>query len=190
MKCKQAHPCGPNAPSPWVVRFAPLIRAEGAVLDVAAGAGRHSRLFLELGHPVTAIDRDTSMLAPASGFEIIKADLEGLDPWPLPGRHFAAIVVTNYLFRLLWPHLLDSLDETGILIYETFSEGHERLSATRPRNPDHLLRSGELLEVVRGKLSVIAFEQGIVQRDKGPAVVQRLCAARGPGPHVVNPPGD
>jgi hypothetical protein len=35
-----------------------------------------------------------------------------------------------------------------------------------------------LLEVVRGNLSVVAFEQGEVATPR-PAVVQRLCAVRG-----------
>jgi hypothetical protein len=35
-------------PSPWVVRFASLVSLRGDVLDVACGAGRHTRLFLAL----------------------------------------------------------------------------------------------------------------------------------------------
>ena len=52
-------------PSPWVVRFADSVRRGAAVLDIACGGGRHCRLFLDLGHPVTALDRDLSRLAPA-----------------------------------------------------------------------------------------------------------------------------
>lgn len=185
MKCKHARPCGPDAPSVWVERFAGLVRPKGAVLDLAAGAGRHSRLFLELGHPVTAIDRDISLLVPSTGLEIIACDLECGQPWPLEGRRFAGVVVTNYLYRPLWPHLLEALNEEGVLIYETFSQGHENYTYAKPRNPDHLLKDGELLESVRGRLSVIAFEQGIAMRDKGPAVVQRICAARTYGPHAL-----
>ncbi len=49
-------------PSAWVARFAPLVPEGGAVLDLACGGGRHSRLFLDGGHPVTALDRDLSAL--------------------------------------------------------------------------------------------------------------------------------
>ncbi|SVB94899.1 uncharacterized protein METZ01_LOCUS247753, partial [marine metagenome] len=39
-------------PSSWVKRFASKISLAGSVLDVACGAGRHTRLFLEQGHSV------------------------------------------------------------------------------------------------------------------------------------------
>ena len=33
-------------PSEWIIRFAPLVREGGPVLDLAAGGGRHGRYFL------------------------------------------------------------------------------------------------------------------------------------------------
>ena len=47
-----------ETPSFWVRGFAPLIRAGGRVLDLAAGAGRHTRPLLDMGLNVTAVDRD------------------------------------------------------------------------------------------------------------------------------------
>jgi len=47
-----------SAPSAWVARFAGLVRPGGPVLDLACGSGRHTRLFLDLGHPGAALDRD------------------------------------------------------------------------------------------------------------------------------------
>jgi len=164
-------------PSPWVRRFAPLIRDGGTVLDLACGGGRHARYFLALGYPVAMVDRDAGPvgdLAGQPGAEVIEADLEGAAPWPLAGRTFAAVVVVNYLHRPLLPHLIGSLEDGGVLIYETFARGNERFS--RPRNPDHLLKSGELLEAIRGKLQVIAYEHGIDERTPLPGVKQRLCA--------------
>jgi hypothetical protein len=64
-----------------------------------------------------------------------------------------------------------------VLVYETFMQGNERYG--RPSNPDFLLRPGELADAWRGRLEVVAFEQGRVERPK-PAVVQRVCALRGP----------
>ena len=61
----------------------------------------------------------------------------------------------------------------GVLLYETFAAGNEAFG--RPTNPEFLLRPGELLQIVRGRLSVIAFEQGRVDGDR-PAVVQRMAA--------------
>ncbi|MFT5485912.1 MAG: SAM-dependent methyltransferase [Paracoccaceae bacterium] len=177
----------PPPPSPWVERCAALIPAGGTVLDIACGTGRHADLFTVAGYRVTAIDRDTSRLIPRAGIEIVEADLEGDNPWPLRGRTFDGIIVTNYLHRPLFPILIDSLNPGGALIYETFAIGNEHLG--RPHNPDFLLLDGELLNAVTGKLSVVAYEAGRTD-DPAPAIVQRLAAIR-PGPELpaIPPPG-
>lgn len=170
-------------PSPWVARFLPLIPAGGSVLDLAAGSGRHTRLLLEKGLQVVAVDRDLSRLADLSGngdLETIERDLEsgpqrGRPPFD---RSYAGIVVANYLHRPLLPLLVESLAPGGLLIYETFAQGNERFG--KPRNPDHLLRPGELLEVVRGALRVLAYEDLEVVEPK-PAMVQRIAARRDTG---------
>jgi hypothetical protein len=121
---------------------------------------------------VVAVDREPPAIP---GVESVTADLENGSPWPFGGRRFAAIVVTNYLHRPLFPALEAALEEGGFLLYETFMAGNERYG--RPSNPAFLLRPGELLEAFRN-LGVVAFEQGRVERPK-PAVVQRLFAVRG-----------
>ena len=167
---------GLSAPSAWVERFAGLVPAGEPVLDLACGGGRHARLFLERGHPVTALDRDLSGLAELAerpGLEVIEADLEGGGGIPLPGRRFAGVVVTNYLHRPLLPAIVAAVAPGGCLIYETFAQGNERFG--KPSNPDFLLAPGELLEAVRGQLRVLAYEDLIVKEPR-PAAVQRLCA--------------
>jgi SAM-dependent methyltransferase len=162
-----------------VVRFAGLVSGEGEVLDVACGAGRHTRLFLERGHLVVAVDRDLSGVADLAGhprLETVEADLEGEGPFPPAGRRFAAVVVTNYLHRPLLPALVDAVDVDGVLLYETFAAGNERFG--RPRNPDFLLRPGELLDAARGHLRVVAYEDLVVD-DPSPAAIQRICALGG-----------
>jgi SAM-dependent methyltransferase len=164
-----------ESPSAWVRRYAPLIRAGGRVLDVACGGGRHARYLAGLGHRVEAVDRDLEAvreLAGVTGVTARAANLEGR-PWPYAGQRFDAIVVTNYLHRPLFPHLLAALAAGGVLIYETFAAGNERYG--RPGNPDFLLRPGELLELARGRLRVMAYED-VYTDDPKPAMVQRLCA--------------
>lgn len=161
--------------SAWVQRFVPLIRPGGAVLDVACGSGRHARLLARLGFEVDAVDRAPELFsAPPPHVKVLGADLEG-GPWPYPGRRFDAIVVTNYLHRPLLPVLAAALDPGGLLLYETFARGNERFG--KPSNPAFLLEPGELLEAVRGKLRVLAYEDLVVQEPR-PAAVQRLCARR------------
>jgi SAM-dependent methyltransferase len=164
-------------PSEWVRRFACLIPPGGPVLDLACGAGRHTRFLAGLGHPVEAVDRDPDTLTALQGHAGVttrQADLEG-GPWPYYNRVFEGIVVTNYLFRPLLPSVLAALAEGGVLIYETFMEGNEQFG--KPSNPAYLLRSGELLEIVRRRLTVVAFEQGEVTSPR-PAMIQRICATR------------
>ncbi|MDQ4148953.1 MAG: SAM-dependent methyltransferase [Actinomycetota bacterium] len=162
-------------PSPWIVRFAPLL-PEGPVLDVAAGAGRHTRYFLDLGFDVLAVDRDLSGMQDLKGhprLEVLEADLEDGRPFPLKGRMFAAVVVTRYLYRPILPDLVSAVGRGGVLLYETFAAGNERFG--KPRNPDFLLKPGELLDAVRGRLRVLAYEDLVVDHP-APAAIQRIAA--------------
>lgn len=164
-----------HEPSDWVRRWAHLVPRGADVLDLASGSGRHARFFAQLGHPVLAVDRDAAALGDLSGVAGVvtrQADLES-EPWPFAERRFGAVVVTNYLFRPLFAHLTAAVGADGVLIYETFAAGNERFG--KPSNPDFLLQPGELLDRVRGRLRIIAFEDVYVERPK-PAMVQRLCA--------------
>ena len=161
--------------SPWVERWLPGIAAAGEVLDLACGSGRHSRLLAATGRRVCALDRDSGalgLLAGAPGITVMQADLEHA-PWPLASRKFDGVVVTNYLHRPLFPCIIDAIAPQGLLIYETFAAGNERFG--KPSNPEFLLRPGELLELVAGRLRVIAFEDMEVSLPR-PAMVQRICA--------------
>lgn len=166
----------PSEPSPWIARFASLIPAGGSVLDLACGAGRHARMLAGMGYSVEAVDRDAealALLADVPGVATRCADLEG-GPWPYYGFGFDGIVVSRYLYRPLLPQLFKCLNESGVLIYETFMVGQEQYG--KPGNPAHLLRVGELLDLVRNRFTVIAFEQGEIP---GPQVIQRICVSRG-----------
>ncbi|MBV8621474.1 MAG: class I SAM-dependent methyltransferase [Curvibacter sp.] len=173
---------GLQAPSPWVTRWAHLIPAGAAVLDVACGAGRHSRFLSQRGHPVAAVDRDAEAIAAVAPFcEAVCADIED-GPWPFAGRRFAAVLVTNYLWRPLVPTLLDSLLPAGVLIYETFAAGNETVG--KPSRPDFLLQPGELLTLCAG-LRIVAYEDGFL--DAPPRFVQRAVALRPPAEVAAGP---
>lgn len=147
----------------------------GAVLDLAAGSGRHTRYLRSRGFEVTALDREVGGLPQARpGLEVVTADLEDGSPWPLPGREFAGIVVTNYLHRPLFGQIFAALAPGGLLIYETFQAGNERYG--RPSNPDFLLQPGELLQRADAAgLTAISYFSGYLAAPK-PALVQRIAA--------------
>jgi SAM-dependent methyltransferase len=167
-----------SGPSSWVARFAGLVPEGGRVLDVACGGGRHARFFLDRGHPVTLVDRDTNGVKDMEanpGVEILECDLETDAPWPFPGRTFEGVVVTNYLWRPILPDLVTAVASGGALLYETFARGQERFG--HPHNPDFQLAPGELLDAVRGELRVAAYEDLIVE-EPDPKAVQRIAAVR------------
>jgi SAM-dependent methyltransferase len=156
-----------------VQRWSHLVPAGASVLDVACGSGRHVRWFAQRGCQVTGVDRDAEALTSLNDVaRTVTADIEN-GPWPLANQRFDAVVVTNYLWRALLPTLVASLNDNGVLIYETFSAG--QASVGKPSNPHFLLRTGELLTVATG-LRVVAFEEGFL--DMPARFVQRLVAVR------------
>ena len=170
----------PGEPSPWICRWAHLIAPGGSVLDVAAGTGRHTRWLAARGHAVTAVDRDGALLAPLAPLaETVVGDLE-TGPWPFPGRVFAAVVVTNYLWRPLLSTLVASLAPGGVLLYETFARGNETVG--RPARAEFLLAPGELLDAAAG-LRIVAYEDGFLSDPD--RFVQRLAAVREPAGTVA-----
>ncbi len=185
MQTPPAH--GSGAPSSWITRHAPLIAglAGGArVLDLACGAGRHARWLAAQGAQVTAVDRDRAALATLAGAGLpgitpLEVDLEPPEgtPWPLAGQHFDAVVITNYLWRPRLDEAVALLAPGGVLLHETFAQGHARFG--RPSRPDFLLHPGELLELARRHdLTVVAYEDGVLPDP--PRRVQRIAALRKP----------
>jgi SAM-dependent methyltransferase len=163
-------------PSDWIRRFAPLVAPGGRVLDVACGGGRHTRLFVERGCAVVAVDREPSLdplLQAHPRVDLRVTDLEQ-GHWPLAGERFDAVVVANYLHRPLFPHLLAALAPGGVLLYETFAVGNAAFG--KPGNPAFLLAPRELLDAFTA-LRVIAFEDGFEAAPR-PAMVQRIAATR------------
>lgn len=165
-------------PSPWLERFAEHIPANGRILDLACGRGRHARFLASRGYSVLAVDRDAVALADLQGVaDVVTAqlELEG-DIWPLAGRRFDGIVVTNYLWRPRLDDVFALLAPGGILIYDTFMLGNEAYG--KPSNPDFLLNPGELRQrVAAAGLREVAFEEGLVALPT-PALRQAICAVR------------
>jgi len=184
----------PSPPSPWLQRWAHLLRPGGAVLDLACGSGRHLRWLAAQGFAPTGIDRDAAALAASADLaaagraELITADLEN-GPWPCPGRQFDGVVVTNYLWRPLWPQMLDAVAPGGVLVYETFAAGNETVG--KPSRPDFLLQPGELLARCAG-WRIVTYEDGFL--DTPARFVQRVVAVRPgadaamPARHALRPP--
>ena len=97
------------------------------------------------------------------------------------------MVVTNYLWRPLFPAIVAAVEAGGVLLYETFAAGNETVG--RPARADFLLGRGELLGVA-ANLHVVAYEDGfLTDPDR---FVQRIAAVRqgadaGPPRHALAP---
>ncbi|SHI23007.1 class I SAM-dependent methyltransferase [Ferrimonas marina] len=143
---------GTGQPSPLLTLAAePLAQCPpGPVLDLACGAGRNGLALARAGLPVWFADRNRDALDKVqqqlngeglSGV-LWHRDLEQPHRPALAGKRFAAILVFNYLHRPLLAELTQALLPGGLLIYETFLRQQATLG--RPRNPDFLLKPGEL----------------------------------------------
>ena len=162
-------------PSDWVKRWQHLVPEGARVLDVACGSGRHMAWLAQTGCHCTGIDRSAEALAGASRYgDTVQADIES-GPWPLLHdglpQPFDVVLVTNYLWRPLFPVLLQSLAPGGLLLYETFTQGNETVG--KPSRPDFLLRTGELLQLCRS-LRTVAFEDGYLPKPE--RFVQHIAA--------------
>jgi SAM-dependent methyltransferase len=164
--------------SDWVQRHAQLVRKQGSVLDVACGAGRHAKFFAAMGMKVTGVDKNAAALAQLTQHDIetLRADIEN-GPWPFAGRSFDGVIVTNYLWRPLLPHIAACVNERGVIIYETFAQGNERYG--KPSNPNYLLAPDELMQHFGPKqgFEVSAYEDITLELPK-PARVQRIVAIK------------
>ncbi|TCS73958.1 methyltransferase family protein [Sulfuritortus calidifontis] len=146
------------------------------MLDLACGSGRHAVYLAGQGYQVDAVDLDLNLSQPVrdtAGVRWLQQDLEQ-GGWPFESAAYQGLVVVNYLHRPLFPHLIDALASGGVLIYETFALGQERFG--RPKNPAYLLLPGELLELARGRLRVLAYED--LTESEPARRLQRLCAIK------------
>ena len=177
-----------SEPSDWVRRWQHLISPGSRVLDVACGSGRHMAWLAQRACFCTGIDRSAQALTEAGRYgNTVLADIEN-GPWPLIQnglpQQFDVVLVTNYLWRELFPVLRQSLAPDGLLLYETFAQGNEAVG--KPSRPDFLLQTGELLRFCQS-LRIVAFEDGFLPHPE--RFVQRIVAFRQPhAPEDMRPP--
>ena len=157
---------GPGAlrgPSPWLIDNGDLLPRGGRVLDVACGRGRHALLMASAGFDVHAIDRNPDAIASLSSIaerlnlqvDAAVIDLEANPPPSLSS--YDVVLVFNYLHRALMPTLSECLAPGGRIFYETFTT--RQAERGHPKNPDFLLRDGELPELL-APLTIVRSREG------------------------------
>jgi SAM-dependent methyltransferase len=147
----------------------------GLSLDLACGKGRHSLYMALLGYNVIAVDINIENLNHFSGSLItkIKKNIEDVKNWPLIKEKFDVIVVTNFLNREIFPFIIKSIRKKGFLIYETFSEGQQKIG--KPSNPDYILKSNELISLC-SNMQLIVYEEIYKKSPSNSSYKQRIFA--------------
>jgi len=162
-------------PSPFFLRHLETLHraaGPGPILDVACGRGRHLVAAARAGIAGIGLDRSPEALAEL-GARIreeglpalpVRCDLEAEGTPPVAEGRFRGVLVFRYLFRPLCPWLPRLLAPGGVLIYETFTEEQAALPHG-PRNPEFLLRRGELRALFAG-LEVLEYREGCYEDDR------------------------
>jgi SAM-dependent methyltransferase len=143
----EAHPHG-LAPSSFLVDHFEML-PKGLVLDVPMGEGRNAIYLATRGFDVDGVDADPKKITRArTAARKLNAPIRAMvgnvedGTYIIPLETYDVIVVFNYLFRPLLREIRDGIVPGGVVVYQTFTVEQARLG--RPRNPDYLLKPGEL----------------------------------------------
>jgi tellurite methyltransferase len=153
-------------PASIVRELLPLL-PRGPALDLACGTGRHTLLLAERGQRVVGLDWSNVALdvletqarakrisikrvggferngrRAQGGIELLQTDLDQVE---LPEQSFDLVLCFQYLQRSLFPQMTRALRPGGVLLFETYTRAQLEFEGG-PRNPEHLLETGELRE--------------------------------------------
>ncbi len=168
---------GDLEPAQFLVENVDLL-PRGRALDLALGSGRNAVFLAGRGFEVEGVDISPEAVESAldsarkSGVTVHAhvGDLEG--GYAIAKAAYDVIICFNYLQRSLFPQIRDGLREGGMVLYETFIVDQAQFG--RPRNPDHLLKHNELLDVFRA-FRCLRYREGIMP---GPRAVASIVAEK------------
>jgi tellurite methyltransferase len=164
-------------PAGFVRELLPLLPL-GPALDLACGTGRHALLLASRHQPVIAVDSSEVALEileqhanaghcavtrvegaaqipnRRQGIHLWHADLEEVS---LPSQAFSLVLCVNYLQRSLFPQIERALASGGMLLFETYTVAQLEFVGG-PRDPNYLLKSGELRTAFPGLHSLFYRE--------------------------------
>ncbi len=149
------------------------------LIDLACGDGHNGLFLASKGFSLILADLSEEALKQAGDtaaslditVTLRHVDLEQEDNNPFENDIFSAVLVFRYLHRPLIPFIRKSLRKGGLLVYETFTT--EQTQFGRPKNPEHLLKPGELLSWFQDWEIIHSFE-GVKETPKK-AVAQIIC---------------
>ena len=98
-------------------------------------------------------------------------DTPGIRP-----RAVDTVIVVNFLDRRLFAAVTEWVRPGGMLLWDTFLL--EQREIGHPRNPEFLLRRGELAERLAGAFELLATREGLVEEPAGPCYRGGVVAQR------------
>jgi tellurite methyltransferase len=147
---------------------------KGQVLDVAMGTGANAVYLARMGFEVEGVDISAEAvntaleLARKSGMNL-KARLADLEnKYSIRKSSYDVIICFKYLQRSLIQQMKDGLRTGGMVVYETFIVDQARFG--KPKNPDHLLKHNELLDLFRN-FRCLRYREGIFESRKAIASI-------------------
>ncbi|ARN74043.1 class I SAM-dependent methyltransferase [Oceanicoccus sagamiensis] len=129
-----------------------LLPPSGKSLDLACGLGANALLLAEQGMDSYAWDTSAVALEKLRGFAAeqqhsIHTEQRDVEQQPPEPNSFDIIVVSQFLYRPIFPALIAALKPNGLLFYQTFHQ--HKIDPQGPSNPDYLLASNELLRLLQ-----------------------------------------
>lgn len=155
-------------PSLFLMEHAHLLPT-GRALDLAMGNGRNAIFLAQIGFNVEGIDISSkavnTALEAAHGFGInLTGHVVDLEKEPYIQKDgFDVILCFYYLQRSLISNIKEGLRTGGMIVYETYIIDQARFG--KPKNPDHLLKHNELLEMFRD-FRCLRYREGIIEDQK------------------------
>ena len=154
----------------------------GTGLDLAGGAGHHAVWLAQQRWRMTLADWSEPALEMAKEkaaahsltLEIVQGTaLDIVSQFVQQGRRFGFVLVSFFLDRGVLPWLPKILIPHGLLLYRTYTEDNERLGNPRgPRDPEHLLRSQELLEAYP-KMKILHYNETVAHKGVAELIAQQ-----------------
>jgi tellurite methyltransferase len=184
-------------PDPFLVRaFAeyilPLFPQGGSALDLAGGAGRHAIWLAKQGWEVTLIDISETGVEQARQnagplASHIHVVVDDLTHFKAAQTHFGTSRETSsetsfkisfdvvmaffYLRREIFSEVVTAVRPGGLLVYKTYTRAQAKLPSG-PKNPDHLLAPGELLQLA-ASLNVLHYREEVAEKATAELVARR-----------------
>jgi SAM-dependent methyltransferase len=141
----------------------------GNALDIACGNGRNSIFLAGKGFVVDAVDISKVATDQLAGrhpnINVICTDL---DTWKIPPNCYDLIVNIHFLDRRLFPMIQKGLKPCGVLIFESFLNGHRK---------EFCLKENELLHAFNA-FRVVYYEEKNTTVSEKPNQTASLVAIR------------